>query len=167
MEKTVMRAIEGNEKAFRQLLYQHEDQMYRMAYIYVQHEQDALDVVQESALKAHQKLTTLQAPAHFTTWLTRIVINTAHDFLRKRGRMTYVDYDDLPEPVHIEEPTQLILADVLRVLSPQEKDVIILRFYYDYTISQTAEMLSLKLGTTKTILYRALQKLRNEMEASE
>lgn len=49
-------------------------------------------------------------------------------------------------------------------LTKEEKDVVLLKFYHDYTLQQTATILQLKLGTTKTILYRALKKLRKALE---
>ncbi|WP_053482426.1 sigma-70 family RNA polymerase sigma factor [Lysinibacillus sp. FJAT-14745] len=63
-----------------------------------------------------------------------------------------------------EIPEKWVLEDVMTKLTKEEKDVILLRFYHDYTLSQVAQVLQLKLGTTKTILYRALKKLKQALE---
>lgn len=82
-EKTlVKRAMRGNPKAFGTLVEREQEYLYRMAFLYVRQEQDALDVVQESILKAYKSLKTLREPEYFRTWLTKIVINTAQDTLR-------------------------------------------------------------------------------------
>lgn len=86
-EKTlVKRAMRGNPKAFGTLVEREQEYLYRMAFLYVRQEQDALDVVQESILKAYKSLKTLREPEYFRTWLTKIVINTAQDTLRARQR---------------------------------------------------------------------------------
>lgn len=85
-EKTlVKRAMRGNPKAFGTLVEREQEYLYRMAFLYVRQEQDALDVVQESILKAYKSLKTLREPEYFRTWLTKIVINTAQDTLRARS----------------------------------------------------------------------------------
>lgn len=99
-EKTlVKRAMRGNPKAFGTLVEREQEYLYRMAFLYVRQEQDALDVVQESILKAYKSLKTLREPEYFRTWLTKIVINTAQDTLRARQRMAPLEEElDLPAP---------------------------------------------------------------------
>ena len=71
-EKTlVKRAMRGNPKAFGTLVEREQEYLYRMAFLYVRQEQDALDVVQESILKAYKSLKTLREPEYFRTWLTK------------------------------------------------------------------------------------------------
>ena len=99
-EKTlVKRAMRGNPKAFGTLVEREQEYLYRMAFLYVRQEQDALDVVQESILKAYKSLKTLREPEYFRTWLTKIVINTAQDTLRARQRTAPLEEElDLPAP---------------------------------------------------------------------
>ena len=75
----VKRAMRGNPKAFAALIEREQEYLYRMAFLYVRQEQDALDVVQDSIVKAYRKMKTLREPAYFRTWLTKVVINTAQD----------------------------------------------------------------------------------------
>ena len=99
-EKTlVKRAMRGNPKAFGTLVEREQEYLYRMAFLYVRQEQDALDVVQESILKAYKSLKTLREPEYFRTWLTKILINTAQDLLRKRKpEASLAEGPDLPAP---------------------------------------------------------------------
>lgn len=62
-----------------------QQKFYRMAWCYVKNEHDALDIVGEAAYRGLKSLHTLQEPAYFDTWMTRIVINAAIDHLRKRA----------------------------------------------------------------------------------
>ena len=65
--------------------------MYRLAYTYVRNEEDALDIVQESVYKAMKGAGSVKGEAYIKTWLWRIVMNTAVDFIRKNRREISVD----------------------------------------------------------------------------
>ena len=75
-----------NRDTFTQQFRQLENSLYRMAYVYVKNEQDALDVMQETAYRAYKNYHTLQNPQYFKTWVTRILINCAVDCIRKKQR---------------------------------------------------------------------------------
>ncbi len=90
-----------------------------------------------------------------------MVINCAINLLKKREPIVEFELEsELGEEPHEELPERWALEDVMTKLTKEEKDIILLRFYHDYTLSQVAQVLQLKSGTTKTILYRALKKLK-------
>ncbi|MFJ7734698.1 RNA polymerase sigma factor [Lysinibacillus sp. NPDC097287] len=165
LEVLVKRVKDGDAEAFAQLFAQYEVDLYKMAYVYVGNEADALDIVQEVAYRSFKYIHSLQGATYIKTWLMRIAINCATDVLKKRGNiMPYEeDFEESDEPFE-ELPEKWALEDVMTKLTKEEKDVILLRFYQDHTLQQTAAILQLKLGTTKTILYRALRKLRQVLE---
>ena len=152
-------------ETFTEQFRQYEPYLYRMAYVYVKNEQDALDVMQETAYRAYKNYHTLQTPQYFKTWVTRIVINCAIDYIRKnKGVLPLEDYaENLPELSHSEEQ-QIILSATLQqlmnTLSPTEKSIVLLKYYEQNTFQEIAKSLSLPTGTVKSMLYRALHKLR-------
>jgi len=154
-----------NRDTFTEQFRQQEADLYRMAYVYVKTEQDALDVMQEAAYRAYKNYHTLQNPQYFKTWVTRIVINCAIDCIRKNKEVLPLeDYaENLPVLSHSEEQ-QIILSATLQqlmdILSPQEKSVILLKYYEQYTFRDISQILGLPEGTVKSLLYRALHKLR-------
>ena len=154
-----------NRDTFTQQFRQYEGSLYRMAYVYVKNEQDALDVMQETAYRAYKNYHTLQNPQYFKTWVTRILINCAIDCIRKnKGILPLEDYaENLPELSHNEEQ-QIILSTTLQqlmnTLNPTEKSVVLLKYYEQYTFKEIAQLLNLPTGTVKSLLYRALHKLR-------
>ena len=164
-EMLIKRAKDGDVEAFAQLFSQFEVELYKTAYVYVGNEPDALDVVQEVAYRSFKYIHSLQGATYIKTWLMRITINCATDVLKKRGQiLSYEnDFEESEEPYE-ELPDKWALEDVMTKLTKEEKDVILLRFYHDYTLQQMATILQLSLGTTKTILYRALRKLRQALE---
>ncbi|MCT1538826.1 RNA polymerase sigma factor [Lysinibacillus capsici] len=95
----------------------------------------------------------LQNSSYLKTWLIRMVINCAINLLNKREPIVEFELEsELGEEPHEELPERWALEDVMTKLTKEEKDIILLRFYHDYTLSQVAQVLQLKLGTTKIIL---------------
>jgi RNA polymerase sigma-70 factor, ECF subfamily len=163
--RLVRKAQKGNEKAFLKLFQQYEKDIYRAAFVYVRNKEDALDVVQETAYRSFKSIRNLNEPKYFKTWLIRIAISCSLDILRKQKKVVQMKpkfEKSISEDVELDIPLSISLQNLLELLSDDEKNVIILRFYYDYTLREVAETLEIPLGTAKTVLYRALKKLRKE-----
>ena len=151
--------------AFETQFTQYEADLYRIAYVYVKNQQDALDVMQEAAYRAYKNRKTLKEPKYFKTWLTRITINCAIDHIRRyKPILPLEDWSEPLSPITHEEEQQIILRTTLSALmdtlEPMEKSIVILKYYEQCTFHEIAESLHLPLGTVKTTLYRALHKLR-------
>lgn len=155
-----MRADALQKKVERTILDSYES-MYRLAYTYVRNEEDALDIVQESVYKAIKHSDSVKREAYIKTWLWRIVINTALDFIRKNGKEIAVEafYESATEDVYQDFDT----INALNVLTEKEKAVVILRFFEDQKLSEIAKALNENTNTVKTILYRSLKKLKLEL----
>ncbi|HIX42402.1 MAG TPA: sigma-70 family RNA polymerase sigma factor [Candidatus Kurthia intestinigallinarum] len=162
----VKQAQKGNDQAFLQLFQQYEQEIYKMAFIYVKNESDALDVVQETAYAAFKNIKKLREPQYVKTWLIKIAIRCAIDILRKQQKTVPLELDYSTEEVEEQLDLQISLQDVMLCLNEHEKSIILLRFYEDMTIKEVAAALDIPLGSAKTILYRTLQKLRKRMEAN-
>ena len=167
MLNLIKKAQKGNDKAFLTLFQQYEQDIYRTAFVYVKNQSDALDVVQETAYRSFKSIKNLKEPKYFKTWLIRIAISCAIDLLRKQKNVVqmkpdYVEFisDDVNEDIDLE----MTVRDLIERLNEDEKSVIILRFYEGLTIKEISEELDIPLGTAKTILYRALDKLRKNLK---
>lgn len=153
---------QDNEALIEQQLIADYKKLYRLAYSYVHNENDALDLVQESAYKAIKSSHTLKNPQYAGTWLYRIVINESISFLRKRKQQETVLYDMDGE---IEDTySDIDLHQALEQLEPMDKTVIVLRYFEGMQLNQIAQTLDENLSTVKSRLYRSLKKLRLSME---
>lgn len=81
----IQRAKAGDSRAFRSLMERHYLLIYKVAYKYCGHKEDAQDVAQETCLKLAEKIHGFKGDAAFTSWLYRIVFNCAQDLFRQRG----------------------------------------------------------------------------------
>ncbi|WP_088013925.1 sigma-70 family RNA polymerase sigma factor [Gottfriedia acidiceleris] len=164
LQNKINKAKKGDSKAFQELIEEEKAKLYRTAYLYVKDENDALDIVQETVYKAYISIKKVKEVQHFSTWLTRILINNALDFLKKKSRLIPIDSWDNSSLVREEQHEEnMDLLHAIDQLKPRYKTVIILRYYNDYTIKQIAETLKCPEGTVKTNLHRALSKLKVDL----
>ena len=168
MRALVRKAQRGDGEAFTKLFSFYEKEMYRIAFLNVKNEADALDVMQEAAYRAFKNIKSLKQPEYFQTWLIRIVINCSMDHIRKNSKMVQLEPEHMENmevlPVAHEKDLvmKLTLKEWLEWLEPMEKNVLILKYYYEYSFKEISEILNLPQGTAKTILYRALGRLREK-----
>lgn len=135
---------------------------YRLAYSYVKNEADALDIVQESAYKAIKQCSKLKNTGYADTWIYRIVINTATDFLRQKQKniVGVDDYLDQEQAVNEDGYANADIMDTLSMLEDKDRSVLILRYFEQCQLDQISDITGEKLSTVKSRLYRALKKLR-------
>lgn len=153
----------SKEEVIRQTLLDNYESYYRLAYSYVHKEADAMDIVQEGAYRAMLKAETLREERFAATWVYRIMINEAKEYLRKNRR----EYAEIDENLAAGETYgDIDLREAVERLPEPEKTLIILRFYEDRQLAEIAEILQENLSTVKSRLYRTLGKLRGELSVS-
>lgn len=165
IEKNVYKAKKGNEKAFEELIKNEKNKLFRMAFLYVKNEENALDIVQDTIYKAFISIRHLKEPHYFSTWITKILINTALDFIKKNNRMVpFSDIEIFGNSYKTNIVESLDLVGAIERLEEQYKTVIILRYYKDLSIKQIGEILECPEGTVKTRLHRAINQLKSDLK---
>lgn len=150
------------EALVHQCLVDHYEKYYRIAYSYTFNEQDAMDVVQESAYKAILKSDRLKQTAYADTWICRIVMNEAVRFLGKnRGRT--VDMSELPEVGEETSGEDLDLKEALEKLDEKDRAIVVLRYFEEEKLETIGRIMELNTNTVKSRLYRAMEKLKKYM----
>lgn len=161
----MFRKMNHKDQYVRDLLVENYDKYYRIAYSYCFQESDALDIVQEAAVKAINSSKSLKEIKYADTWICRIVINTAYTYLKQRQKTVL----EMPEEQQIYEENyeSLLLKELLGTLEEPDKSIVLLRFFEDYQLDEIAASLELNISTVKTKLYRGLKKLRAALEEKE
>ena len=148
-----------NKKQFAQRLEPMKARLYRTAYLYLGNEANALEAVDEAIYRALKGLRQLREDNYFETWLTRILINQCKQEINRLGRIQ--PQSVLPEMIDESQDYDVLpLKEAISQLSEELKVVIILRYFSDYTLAQTAEALEIPQGTVVTRQRRALQLLK-------
>ena len=169
----ICRAARGDAEAFRQLVEAYQTPAYRLA-ARMCGPDSAEDVTQEAFLAAWRALPEFRGDCRFSTWLYRLVSNTAIDCLRreKKHRDTG-DVDDLelpdggPSPQEQAErsDTRDAVRRALDRLSPEHRQVLLLRFMQELDYGEIARALNVSEGTVKSRINRAKSKLREVLAA--
>lgn len=167
----IKEACSGNSYAFTQLVERHYMTIYKMAYKYIGNREDAQDIAQNACIKLGKSLNSFRFDAAFTTWLYRLVINTAKDFIKQRARAQDREkplYDDVEFTSEAPTPeAALAQRDVLQVIDnlPEKmRDVVILVCWEGLTHAEAAEILEVKENTVSWRLHeiRKLMKTENK-----
>ncbi|WXR60747.1 sigma-70 family RNA polymerase sigma factor [Peptostreptococcaceae bacterium AGR-M142] len=138
---------------------ENQEYLYKLAYIYVKNEQDALDVVQDTIYKIITKIDKLKNIEYLKTWSLKILKNTAINFLRKNKKEILMDLN-IEKSYEEELDINIDLYDVLKELSDEEQRLIELRFFKDLKINEVSKEMNVNLNTVKTRLYKTLKKMK-------
>ncbi|MGM7681326.1 RNA polymerase sigma factor [Cytobacillus sp. Hm23] len=163
------KAQKRDDQAFLTLFEHYQEDKYRIAYVYVKNQSDALDVVQEVAYRSFKKIHTLKNPKYFKTWLLKITINCAIDLTRKNNKVIQLEteHEKFMGSEDGDVSLSVTLEELLNQLNEDEKSIIILKFYQGYSLKEIADLLKMPLGTAKSVFYRALHKLRKKFKEAQ
>lgn len=156
----------NNTQVIEQVILENYNQYYRLAYSYVHNEADALDIVQNGAYHALKSSHTLQKPEYAKTWVYRIMLNECFRF-HKQSK--FISYEAVQDAHGIETAYQedsyvdVDLQRAVEALPPEDKAVVILKYFEDKKISEIAKIMGENTNTIKSRLYRSIKKLRNAL----
>ena len=168
-------ARQGDQAAFEQLVRLYEKRVFALALRMCRNPEDAAEAAQEAFLSAWQGLAFFRGESSFATWLYRLVSNACVDLLRREGRhraaagpslndeALNVDIPDgAASPQEAAERSELRqqIEDGLSALSPEHRQVLILREMHQRSYDEIAEILALDLGTVKSRINRGRKRLR-------
>ncbi len=154
--------IKINEKEFESLFKQYKNDIYRIAYTYVNNEADALDIVQESAYRAYISKDKIRDKNKFRSWILKIAVNKSKDLLRKNKLISLEDLSNVSTMQVEDKESVNVFMENLKTLSLDEKNVIVLKVYFEYTFEMISDELKIPISTVKSKYYRALEKLKIE-----
>ena len=122
---------------------------------------DAPDLVQQTYLRASERLHQLRDPGLFQPWVVRIALNEAKTVLRGRRRFAQGSHDVAPRPARDPDSGLRQLVDQL---PPRERAVIVLHYAYGYRMGEIARVLGLSVINVRTLAFRARRRLRAQLE---
>lgn len=184
-ETLAFEAQQGNTDAFAALVDRHKGRVYRTLYQVVGDEHDAQDLAQEVFLKVYRSLPGYRGDAAFTTWLHRLTLNLAFDWLRARKRRPLQvpleppadaqesaprelpSLDETPEETSLRHERRHELREAIAQLPPDYKEVVLLHHFYHLSYQQIAQRTGAPVRTVETRLYRARALLKKLLGTGE
>ena len=165
-------AIADDREAFRLLVDQHADTLWRVGWRMTGNDADADEVVQETFLRAWRELPAFQSRSNMETWLVRICVNCVIDIFRERQRqpLAAVEPDDAES--HDPQPDRLYFSSEVREhvlgameqLTGAERTAFVLRHFEDAPNEEIGRVLGIKPNAVKQATFRAVRKLRAALE---
>jgi RNA polymerase sigma-70 factor (ECF subfamily) len=186
MEKAEKEAIRdvlaGNRDAYRVLMDRHFGTVTRIAFRITGNEADAEEAAQETFLRAYNKLPSFRQDSAFSTWITRIAMNTAINLVERRNRdLSYQGprIADEPTPAdhtvrvadsHVSPEGELLNREATSLrqaamaqLTPMERTAFTLRHMEDIPMAEIATALNVTTNSAKQAVFRAVGKLRQSL----
>ena len=162
----VKKAIKGSRNSFVKIMQTEKNKLYRIAFLYVKNESDAVDIVQETTYKAFISISKLKEPNQISSWLKRVTINCAIDFIRRQKKIVSIDMKIVEAiPVKVSPSEEKVdLYHLLDKLNEKDKTIIILKYYEDLTNREIAVIMNCPEGTIKSSIHRILKKLKGYLE---
>ena len=171
--------LAGNEPAFECLVARHKDKVYTSIYMMVKDSYLAEDIFQETYIKVIDTLRSgkYNDEGKFIQWVMRIAYNLCIDYFRrvKRGPgivtsdgddlFKYMKFDDVPQEVHLDVlHSENKLKSIIEMLPEEQKEVVMLRHYFDFSFKEIAEYTNVSINTSLGRMRYALINLRRLIE---
>lgn len=168
-------ALEGDQDAFAELVNTYQNAVYNLCYRMLGERTEAEDAAQEAFIRAYLNLQRYDPARSFKTWVLSIASNHCIDRLRRR-RLTWLSLDEplppnimlssdepQPEEATIRDERSQAIQALLNELSTEYRAAVILRYWYDYSYAEIADILDTTESAIKSRLFRARQALADRL----
>jgi RNA polymerase sigma-70 factor (ECF subfamily) len=173
----------GDHSAFYDLVGRYKKKIYFLAYDITGDHQEAEDISQEVFMKVYRSLSKFRRDAKMSSWLYQITVNASIDSLRRKSskpQKSIEEFEQAPimesllsnapqnsDPVRSAESSQIQqkISQALLKLTPKERSAFIMCHYNGLKMKETAEILNVTIGTVKSLMFRAIRKLRKELSS--
>lgn len=171
IELLVLEAQGGNPEALALLAQRYHSTLTRRAVALTNSPDASADITQDTWLVIARSIRTLRDPARFHAWAATILANTARDWIKaqtiSRARADHNHNINQPKHHATDEHANDTIRTAVMNLEPKLRDIVILVYMDRCTIEQAAAALSIPLGTAKSRLRKARQRLRAHIEPNE
>ncbi len=164
------RILSGEEAQYAHLVDKYKSYAFTIAMKVVQNKAEAEEIAQDGFIKAFQYLKKFNREAKFSTWLYRIVFNTAISYKRKSRQQfesienKMVEYRDQSDSGLEKEDKKKFISQAIEKLSDADRIAVQLYYLKEFTLEETAEMMGQNINTLKVRIHRARQRLANELK---
>jgi RNA polymerase sigma-70 factor (ECF subfamily) len=162
-EQVIQQVKKGHREAYRIIVERYKKKAYFLALSWVKNHEDALDLSQEAFVRAFRNLKKYDGQREFFPWFYQLLKNLCFDFLRRRRNRRFVPLESVSPKDEKRGPRNelnQVLWEAIDQLSLEQREVIILRYFQQYSYQEIAELTKMPLGTVMSTLFYAKQKLR-------
>lgn len=162
-KSSVEKAKKGDKENFLALINENRLSIYKVARGILNNQYDIEDAIQNTIIKAYEKIRTLENNELFKTWIIRILINECKDILRKNKRIISLD-EEINKSIYIDVYENIDLTRAINSLCEDLRIVTVLFYFEDMSTKDIAKVLDIPDGTVRSRLSRSRQQLREIIE---
>ncbi|MGN0620723.1 MAG: RNA polymerase sigma factor [Porcipelethomonas sp.] len=167
MDQLISKAKKGDADSFVELMELNKADMYRTAYSILRNDADSADAIQETILKCWKSIHKLKSDKYFKTWLTRILINSCNDIIRKNSRTVYVESYEGLDSSDSSDVSRKNIDECFSGINENYRIILILYYTKGFSIKEIAQIMKMKENTVKTRLARGRKQFRQLYTESE
>lgn len=150
------------EKEYISAVKRNSQRIFLIAYSYMQNQQDAEDVMQNTFVKLWNNKTAFESDQHTDKWLTKVCVNECKDSFKRIFRK-HVPLDEAAVIASYDKHFNIDLFNAVSSLSKKERLTVHFFYYEDMTIKEISNLLSIKESTVKSLLRRSREKLKSKL----
>lgn len=176
----VRRVQQGDKEAYNLLVIRYQHRVIELAYRYAGNQADARDIAQEALVRAYRGIAAFRGESSFYTWLYRIVVNTARNYLeinrRFRGSLSLdaqelsgqddgqmLIFSDTPDQLLETDELQAVIMKAMAELPADQRQAITLREIEGMSYEDIARTMNIPLGTVRSRIFRARRYIEEQM----
>ncbi len=145
------------------------DMIFRIAYGYCKHREDAEDIVQNVYLKLLKQRKEFENEEILKRWLIRVAINESKNMAASfwKKRISYLDENKLDDQIYFENKSDENFFQIIKNLDKKYKIITYLYYYEEYSVKEIANILRMKETTVQTRLMRARNKIKSDLQQNK
>jgi RNA polymerase sigma-70 factor, ECF subfamily len=180
-QRLVVRAQQGDKRAFDVLVLKYQQRIASVVSRYLRDQDEVADVTQEAFIKAYRALANFRGDAQFYTWLYRIAINTAKNYLVAKSRRppdtdkdindgefsensVVLEAEDQPEALLARDQLQSVILAAVDALQEDLRTALMLREFDGLSYEEIAEIMACPVGTVRSRIFRARESIEKKMQ---
>lgn len=173
-EELVERLIHHDEKAFEVLITRYGGIVYTILYGYTTDKNTVDDIFQDIMIKIYQNIHSFRGESKLSVWIYQIALNTVRNVIKQKSGKTMIEIeentaatDNEPDEAMQTTDTRELLDTAIATLPPAWQTVVQLYYFESFAYDEIAQITGYPIGTVKTYLFRAKEKLRNFLQPYE
>ena len=163
--------LAGEEKGFEMLVRKYQDRVLNIVYSLIGRDRESEDIAQEVFLKVYRSLRSFRQRCQFSTWLYRIVVNTAYDFLRRRRNLVSDEgvlersaaVCEGPKDALLMREREAMIQKAFGSIPIKYRTAVVLKDIEGLSYIEISRVLRCSIGTVESRIYRARQFLKEEL----
>lgn len=163
MEELIKKAKNGDEEAFTQLIVSMEQDLYKIAKMRLNCEEDINDAVQETIIETFKSLPKIKQPQYFKTWIIKVLINKCNKIYKHSNKKHFVEYNEQINTNYVTNDNNIEEIDfflLIKKLNYKERITLILYYHENLTTKEIAKILKEPGSTVRNRISRTKAKLK-------